>query len=235
MGRVIPWLVGKSVPGIGRILRRLGFGRKQAQKFARSPDPLYACKWRAILQAYAQMVAAPETVVLVFMDELSYYRQPSPAPAYHRQGHRYPKAWQAPRANTQTRVVASLDAHSGQVVYQQRNQITRTIFASFCAQLRAAYPQAATLYLVLDNWSVHISPSSLAAMAQQRIVPLYLPTYASWLNPIEKLWRWLRQDILHLHPHAAELETLRAQVCQFLDRFATGSSQLLHYVGLPVG
>ena len=235
IGRVIPWLVGKSVPGIGRILRRLGFGRKQAQKFARSPDPLYACKWRAILQAYAQMVAAPEKVVLVFMDELSYYRQPSPAPAYHRQGHTYPKAWQAPRANTQTRVVASLDAHSGQVVYQQRNQITLTIFASFCAQLRAAYPQAATLYLVLDNWSVHISPSSLAAMAQQRIVPLYLPTYASWLNPIEKLWRWLRQDILHLHPHAAELEVLRAQVCQFLDQFAAGSSQLLHYVGLPVG
>ncbi|MGQ9628202.1 MAG: transposase [Anaerolineae bacterium] len=28
---------------------------------------------------------------------------------------------------------------------------------------------------------------------------LCLPTYASWFNPIEKLWRWLKQDVLHLH------------------------------------
>jgi len=227
--------MGKSVPGIWRLLRRLGFSRKQAQKFVRSPDPLYACKWRAILQAYAQMVATPDTVTLLFMDEISYYRQPSPAPAYHHQGHTHPKAWQAPRANTQTRVVASLDANTGQVVYQQRNQITLTIFASFCAQLRAAYPKVPLLYLVMDNWPLHTSPVAQAAMAEQRIVPLYLPTYASWLNPIEKLWRWLRQDILHLHNHALDLEPLRAQVCQFLDQFATSSLQLLRYVGLPVG
>ena len=235
LGQVIPWLVGKSVAGIGRLLRRLGFSRKAAQKFVHSPDPLYSCKWRAILQAYAQMVAEPQQVVVLFMDEFSYYRQPSPAPAYHRQGHTHPKAWQAPRANTQTRIVASVDAASGQVVYLQRNQITLTVFASFCAQVRAAYPQAARLYVVMDNWPLHTSPVAQAAMAQQRILPLYLPTYASWLNPIEKLWRWLRQDIIHLHPQAAELELLRTQVCQFLDQFAAGSLSLLHYVGLPVG
>ncbi len=122
IGQTVSWLVGKSVAGISRLLRRLGFSRKQAQKFARSPDPLYDTKWRAILRAYAQMVAQPGQVVLLFMDEVSYYRQPSPAPAYHRQGPTQPRAQQAPRANTQTRVVASLDANSGQVVYQQRNQ-----------------------------------------------------------------------------------------------------------------
>jgi transposase len=234
IGSVVPWLVGKRVASISRLLRRLGFSRKQAQKFARSPDPLYDTKWRAILRAYAQLVAQPEQVVLLFMDEVSYYRQPSPAPAYHRQGHTQPRAVQAPRANTQTRVVASLDAYSGQVVYQQRNQITLSIFTSFCAQVRAAYPQSPTIYLVLDNWPLHTSPIARAAMREQHLTPLYLPTYASWLNPIEKLWRWLRQDIIHLHPQAADLEPLREQVRQFLDQFASGSQALLHYVGLPV-
>ena len=28
-----------------------------------------------------------------------------------------------------------------------------------------------------------------------RIEPVWLPTYAPWLNPIEKLWRWLRQEV----------------------------------------
>ena len=33
-----------------------------------------------------------------------------------------------------------------------------------------------------------------------QLVPL--PTYASWCNPIEKLWRQLRQELLHLHRFA---------------------------------
>lgn len=63
-------------------------------------------------------------------------------------------------------------------------------------------------------------------------MPLFLPTYASWLNPIEKLWRWLKQDILHLHSLPNDLETLRLQVQSFLARFISGSDPLLRYVGL---
>jgi hypothetical protein len=59
-----------------------------------------------------------------------------------------------------------------------------------------------------------------------------LPTYASWCNPIEKLWRKLKQEVLHLHRLADDLTTLRALVKEFLLQFASGSSDLLRYVGL---
>ena len=65
-----------------------------------------------------------------------------------------------------------------------------------------------------------------------RIVPVWLPTYAPWLNPIEKLWRWLRQDQLYLHRLASDWETLRRRVNAFPDQFAAGSPALLQYVGL---
>lgn len=48
-------------------------------------------------------------------------------------------------------------------------------------------------------------------------------SYAPWLNPIEKLWRWLRQDVLKLHRSAGNWPRLRQQVNSFLDQFATGS------------
>jgi transposase len=107
-------------------------------------------------------------------------------------------------------------------------------FCAFATQLREAYPHAQTIYVVLDNWPTHTSPQALAAFAAQGLTPLFLPTYASWLNPIEKLWRWLRQDILHLHDCATDLATLRQHVRDFLDQFATGSTDLLRYVGLEV-
>ena len=37
---------------------------------------------------------------------------------------------------------------------------------------------------------------------------LCLPTYAPWLNPIEKLWRWLKQEVIHLHRLADAFDEL---------------------------
>jgi len=34
------------------------------------------------------------------------------------------------------------------------------------------------------------------------LVPL--PTYGSWTGPIERLWRWLKQEVLHLHSYAGK-------------------------------
>lgn len=113
------------------------------------------------------------------------------------------------------------------------------------------------IYLVVDNGPVHYHPDLLAALEPQdspfpfrrppswpdepsprtkqldlpiQLVPL--PTYSPWLNPIEKLWRKLQQDILHLHRLADNLPALRARVLAFLNRFAYGSPDLLRYVGL---
>jgi hypothetical protein len=63
-----------------------------------------------------------------------------------------------------------------------------------------------------------------------QIVPL--PTYASWLNPIERLWRWLKQEVLHLHPYAANWKKLKRGVRCFLNRFTGGSEALLSYTGV---
>jgi hypothetical protein len=61
---------------------------------------------------------------------------------------------------------------------------------------------------------------------------IWLPTYAPWTNPIEKLWRCLKQDVLHLHRYQDDWQGLRARVDAFFAQFATGSPDLLRYVGL---
>lgn len=230
--RAVEWLQGVSVPGISRILKRLGFSRKQALAFIRSPDPDYARKQSAIVAALREAQQQPDQVVLLYLDELTYYRRPSKAPAYGPVGHQQPLAQEAPGANTQTRIVAVLNALSGQVTYLQRSKVGRAALVTFCAQVRAVYPTAAKIYVVQDNWPNHKLPEVLAEMEFQHITPLFLPTYASWLNPIEKLWKWLKQTVIHLHPFAQELEVLRKQVREFLEQFLTGSQELLRYVGL---
>jgi hypothetical protein len=101
----------------------------------------------------------------------------------------------------------------------------------FLRKVRAAYPRE-RLALIRDNWPAHQHPDALERAAALEIALLWLPTYVPWLNPSEKLWRWLRQDALHQHRLADAWPALKAQFAAFLDRFAADSPPLLRYVGL---
>ncbi|MBI1876826.1 MAG: helix-turn-helix domain containing protein [Chloroflexi bacterium] len=72
LGRALAWLKGYREAGICKVLKRLGFSRKQALNFIGSPDPDYRAKWQAISQAFQEAVEQPEWVVILFLDELTY-------------------------------------------------------------------------------------------------------------------------------------------------------------------
>ena len=70
--------------------------------------------------------------------------------------------------------------------------------------------------------------------ALPRCEPVWLPTYAPWLNPIEKLWRWLKGDVLKQHRLAGDWPALRRRVTAFLDQFATGSECVVAWSAFDV-
>ncbi len=109
-----------------------------------------------------------------------------------------------------------MDAITGRVLFRQRSKIGRHELVLFYQQIRQAYPNAQRIYLVEDNWPVHQHPDVLQAARNHNLSLLFLPTYASWLNPIEKLWRWLRQDIVHNHQECHDFKKLRKQVEEWL-------------------
>lgn len=101
----------------------------------------------------------------------------------------------------------------------------------FLEKLGAAYP-GRRVYLVWDNWPTHRHPDVLAKAEELGIKVLWLPTYAPWTNPIEKLWRWVRQEAVHHHRLSERWEELKGRVAAFLGRFCDGSPEFLRYVGL---
>lgn len=72
-----------------------------------------------------------------------------------RAGHCQPLARLGYRANDEYRIVAALNALTGQVHYQQRRRIRVPTLVNFWYQLCAAYPQAEQIFVILDNWPVH--------------------------------------------------------------------------------
>lgn len=225
----VPALAGYGLPGVWRLLRRQGVRLKRGRLRVHSPDPAYDAKLARLGRARALARARPARVGLWFGDEASVYRQPTLAGAWAPAGDA-PVAGLSHRANTRHRRCAALDAGSGRVVHAGGSKAGVAALRAFLRALRDADPDR-YLFLAWDNWPVHKHPDVLAEAAAQRIRILWLPTYAPWTNPIEKLWRKLRQEVIHHHRLADDWDGLRSRVGAFLDGFADGSEDLLRYVG----
>jgi transposase len=261
--RVCDWLRVGALGSLSALLDRLGLSWKGSRWHVRSPDPDYDAKLAYVRALGRRVRAAAGRLVLVYLDELTFYRQPTLAPAWEERGPAQPLAERSHRSNTPSRVVASLNLLDARVTYRRRGKVGVDQMVGHYRDLRRAYPDAERVYVVQDNWPVHFHPDVLVALEPQEspwpyhrppswpaapsaaarkrwgdlhlpIQIVQLPTYASWTNPIEKLWRWLRAQVLHLHRLADRLEELRQEVDAFLDQFAEGSLVLLRYVGLLV-
>lgn len=257
---VCSWLTLQTVGGLSQLLRRLDISLKRGRSYIHSPDPAYDAKWADVERAMALTRGDPEHTVLLFMDEFSFYRQPTVASDYEERGHHQPLARRSTASDRVSRVVGALNLLSGAVHVRRRPKIGVRCLCAFWRQLVASYPLATCIYVVLDNWPVHYHPQVLASLAPQQtpwpfpvsptwaplvaaaaqrrhtgtlpIQLLPLPTYASWLNPIEKLWRRLMVKKLHLHRLADNWTELQQEVDQFLAQYANGSDELLRAVGL---
>lgn len=266
VGAACPWLADYSRSGIWRVLDGLAIVLRRGREVVHSPDPCYAAKRDAIAACLDAARLSDGRIVALFQDEVTLHRQPSLAADWVARGGAQPCARRSHRGDATARIVGTLDAADGRVLVRRRGELGISALVGFYQDVVAAYPGADRLDIILDNWPIHFHPDLLVALAPQRcpfpfprpaswptepsvaavrkwsglhlpirLVPL--PTYASWLNPIEKLWRWLRQEVVHLHRWADDLPALYRAADAFLARFATGGDlghDLLRYVGLGI-
>lgn len=252
-----PWLAVDTLPGLSQVLKRLKIRWKRARAHVHSPDPNYIAKLGEVRFWVLHFKEDLEAYVVLFEDEFTLYRHPSLSWAYSLQGPSQPLAEMGYTSNKVWRLAGALNAWTGQVTYVDRSRLSLPHMTQFYQKLADTYPEPQTIKLVQDNWPMHYHPDLLAALQPQvfpygvhrppswpsepnpstprlnlpiAVVPL--PTYAPWTNPIEKLWRFLYQEVLHLHSFGDDWVGLKQAVARFLDQFAQGSPELMRYVGL---
>jgi hypothetical protein len=229
----VPFLREYSLPGVCLALQRLKVKRKQGRVHVHSPDPFYRVKMSWIQHAWELAKQHPDKVSLLYGDELSFYKRPTLAGggSFYPTGEE-PTFEQVAAYNTRHRVGAAMDAITGRVIWVDDKVVGVEALCKLLMGVRRMYGEERTILLVWDNWHVHYQEKVAATAAAMGIELLWLPTYAPWTNPIEKMWRWLKQEHLHNHQLTTEFDTLKERVRQFLGSFTDGSELLLRYVGL---
>lgn len=259
-----PWVRLHSLSGMWRLLHRLRIHYKRARLYTHSTDAAYQAKLARIQAVRQHVQEHQDHEVFLYEDEMGYYQQPTLAQAYDEAGRtreKGPKAQMGAISNRLTRVVGTLDAFTGKVVFRQATKVGVSTLVKFYEQVVEAYPNARRIWMVQDNSFVHFHPDLMVALeAQENPFPFHLPkswptepsaraakkwrerklpiqlvtlpTSASWCNPIEKLWRKAKQEKLHLHRSGNALKALREEMIAFFEQFANGSADLLRYTGL---
>ena len=205
--------------------------------------------------------APPNQVAPVDRDDVTVTRRPTLANGDGRAGADQVRAERRWATDGDRRSVGRLDVVPGQVGTRRATTMGRATLAPFFPERRAAAPEAERISVILDNWPVHVHPDVLVARAphttrwalsrpgngpatprgravrragdvRRPIQRMPLPTDASWRNPIEKLWRWMRQEVTRLHRWATDRDQVRSHLDAFFASFATGSPKLVPYVGL---
>lgn len=153
-------------------------------------DPDKAAKQWAIVQAV--VAAAPGTVVL-YADESRVQLLPILRAMWHWVGQqlRIP----TPGANVTRALFGALNIDSGEWTYLIRERMRADDFLVFLDHLLCTYPSR-PIVLIVDNYGAHTAKVVHAWLAEHpRLRLLYLPKYCSQLNPVEAIWRRLKDKV----------------------------------------
>jgi transposase len=121
--------------------------------------------------------------------------------------------------------------HTGKIVVIIRKRKRRQEVAELQIALLEKHSKE-IIYIAWDNANTHedCEVENVVRGATGRLVLLYLPTYSSWLNPIEMLWRHFRLEVTHCELFTTVKELLDASY-GFFRRFNQTPTKLFRSLG----
>jgi transposase len=95
-------------------------------------------------------------------------------------------------------ILASLDLQDGHVIARVERRHRSVEFVQLLKELDAYYPPEATIRVLLDNHSSHISKETMAYLATRpnRFTYVHTPKHGSWLNLVETLFGKMARTFL---------------------------------------
>jgi transposase len=216
---------------IAQLLKNLGFSYQKAAFVSDHLNEAKRQEWRT--QTWPQILrrAHARNALLLFGDEASFPQWGTLTYTWARRG-------QQPQVKTSGKrkgykVFGLIDYFTGRLFYQ--GQEGRLNSATYIAFLKGVLEHTTRpIILIQDGARYHTSAATTAFFAQQtaRLQVFQLPTYSPDYNPIEKLWKKIKQQDTHLH-YFPTFEALSEKVEQALLKFTNTPEEILALCGLP--
>ena len=96
-----------------------------------------------------------------------------------------------------TTLFAALDYLEGKLITRTETRHTHVEWLRFLKQIDRETPKGLDIHLIADNYATHKHPKVKAWLAKHpRFKMHFTPTSSSWLNPVERFFRDLTEDVI---------------------------------------
>lgn len=223
--------VSYSVFYLAQLLKNLGFSWQKAAFVSAHLDEEKRRAWCRDTWPTAVRLARQQGALLLFGDEASFPQWGTLTYTWGRKGQQP----QVPTSGVRKgyKVFGLIDYFTGRFFYQgQEGRLDTAAYVAFLTRVLAQTTQR--LVLIQDGARYHTSKAAQAFFAQhqERLTVFQLPSYSPDYNPIEKLWKQVKQEDTHLH-YFPTFEALTTKVEQALVKFAQAPQAILSLCGLP--
>jgi transposase len=216
---------------IAQLLQNLGFSYQQAAFVSDHLEVAKRTTWCPTTWPQMLRLAKEEKALLLFGDEASFPQWGTLTYTWARRG-------QQPQVKTSGKrkgykVFGLIEYFTGRLFYYgQEGRLNSAAYMTFLTRVleHTTHP----IVLIQDGAKYHTSAETKAFFAQQtaRLHVFQLPTDSPDDNPIEKLWKQIKQHDTHLH-YFPTFEALTEKVEQALLTFANAPKEVLALCSLP--
>ena len=198
-----PNLARAAKATVQRILEEHQLQPHKVKYYLERRDPDFESKMKEVLMVYQEVAvqnqaavnspSATPTVITVSIDEKPGVQAiENTAPDLPPRPGKHPtlsRDYEYKRHGTLS-ILASLDLHDGHVVARIEERHRSREFVALLKDMDAYYPHEATIRIILDNHSAHISKETRAYLATRpnRFTYVHTPKHGSWLNLVETLF-----------------------------------------------
>ncbi len=185
------------------------------------PRPTVGCPWskaaktRRLNQLRRLLDGLPPNELGFYVDEVDIHLNPKIGGDWMNRGTQ--KQVMTPGQNKKYYLAGATDSRTGRLTWVRADRKNSLLFIGLVQKLARAHPEAKVIHLVLDNFKIHDSRATRAAVQALggRVKLHFLPPYSPEGNKIERLWLDLHANVTRNH-RCRDMSELMNNVYKYL-------------------
>lgn len=187
------WSGTYSIPGMRNWLQRYGFSYKKPALVSGKANEQQQREWMDRYEKLKQDLPADETIR--FMDGVHPTHNVQPAYGWIQKGVR--KEVPANSGRSRINLSGILDVINHKVLIQEDKMLNAEATIIFFRKIENAYPEKKRVHIFCDNAGYYKNKTVTEYLQTSKIRLHFLPPYSPNLNPIERLWKWMKERVIY--------------------------------------
>jgi transposase len=185
--------ISYTVSGMRTWLQRHEFSYKKPALVPGKANQRQQQQWLAEYERLRQGLSEDETIC--FIDGVHPTHNVQPAYGWIKRGIR--KEIPANTGRSRLNLTGAINIVTHNVLVQEDQALNAKSTISFFQKIEKAYPSKSTIHVFCDNASYYRNREVKQYLATSKISLYFLPPYSPNLNPIERLWKWMKERVVY--------------------------------------